>query len=119
MKQNEISFNVQDFTWTDKYKDAGEPTIYFEFNKSEFYGLVAIKGGKGPFWKRAFQVYKETVIGKEEAVVIEEYPTHISKSEAMLKFLLAPNNSNEVVSDLIRKFEKIENGLLLTDVYLI
>ena len=113
MKLNKITFKVRDFTWTDTYKDAGEPTLYFEFNNSEYYGLVAIKGGKGPFWKRAVQVYTETVVGEENA--IELYPKQISKSEALLKFLLAPDNVNETISDIIVEFEKVENGLLLLD----
>ena len=115
MNQKEITFKVQDFTWTDTYKDAGEPTLYFEFNKSEYYALVAIKGGKGPFWKRAIQFYAETVKGYEEEVVVEVYPKQISKSEALLKFLLSPDNSNRIASNIIFDFEKIENGLLLVD----
>jgi hypothetical protein len=115
MNKKEIDFKIQDFTWTDSYKNAGEPTLYFEFNKSEYYALVAIKGGKGPFWKRAIQVYAETVKGVEEEVAIEVYPKQISKSEALLKFLLSPDNSNSVTSDIIADFEKIENALLLVD----
>ena len=119
MEQGDVTLKVQNFTWTGDYQTAGEPTIYFEFNKSEYYGLVAIKGGKGPFWKRAIQEYRETVIGDDKEAVIEEYPKQISKSEALLKYLLAPDTINDTVADLVAQFEKVENGLLLIDSNLI
>lgn len=117
MEQREVNFEVQNFTWKGDYQTAGEPTLYFEFNKSEYYGLVAVQGGNGPFWKRAIQTYIETVIGDdtEDFGQVEEYPKQISRSEALLKFLLAPNTINDTVADLVSEFEKIERGLVLID----
>lgn len=121
MEQKEVNFDIKNFTWTGDYQKAGEPTLYFEFNKSEYYGLVAIKGSKTPlpFWKRAIQMYIEKVVGDDNEAEIESYPKQISKSEALLKFLLAPDSRSETVADLVTQFEKIENGLLLIDSNLI
>jgi hypothetical protein len=114
MKQSEVNFEVKNYTWTGDYQKDGEPTLYFEFNKSEYYGLVAVKGGNGPFYKRAIQTYIETVTG-EEVERIEPYPKQISKSEAFLKFLLAEEHLGKTVGEVIAEFERIENGLVLID----
>lgn len=114
MKQSDVNFEVKRYSWTGSYQKDGEPTLYYEFNKSEYYALIAVKGGRGPFYKRAIQIYIEEVTGGESEGV-EWYPKKISKSEAFLKFVLAEEHLNQTVQDVIDEFEKIENGLVLID----
>lgn len=115
MEQKDVHFDVPTFSWTSDYEKAGEPTLYFEFNQSAYYGLVAIQGGRGPFWKRAVQTYTETVLGDDTDTEIEIYPKQISRAEALLKFLLAPDRQHETVHELTRKFDDIKSGLVLVD----
>lgn len=132
MEQREVDFNVKRFLLKDDYIKDGSPVMYFEFNKSEYYRLIAVRkdystennplklSGK-PAWKTAIQTYIETVCGDDEEAItgIESYPKEISKSEALLKWLLASDNKNVLVADAIATFETIENGLVLIDCNLI
>lgn len=135
MKQQEVDFEVKKYFKIDDYINAGSPVMYFEFNKSEYYGLIAVrkdfslennpfKLSGDPAWKVAIQTYIETVCGDDEEAIeaieaIESYPKEISKSEALLKWLLASDNKGYAVADAITKFESIENGLVLIDSSLI
>lgn len=128
MEHREVDFEVKKYFKIDDYINAGSPVMYFEFNKSEYYGLIAVrkdfspennpfKLSGDPAWKVAIQTYIETVCGDDEEAIeaIESYPKEVSKSEALLKWLLASDNKGYAVADAIAKFESIENGLVLVD----
>ena len=128
MEQHEVDFNVKSFFLKDDYIKAGSPIMYFEFNKSEYYGLIAVrkdystennplKLSGDPAWKTAIQTYIETICGDDEEAIeaIESYPKEISKSEALLKFMLASEMRSKTVGEVVEQFELIENGLVLVD----
>ena len=124
MEQKDINFEVKKYVFSQDFIDDGLPVRYFEFNNSEYYGLVAVRKGyipntdfisTNPIYQKAIEIYTETVIGDDDEAEIESYPKEISKSEALLKYLLADDNKHEVVSELISVFEHIENGLILID----
>lgn len=123
MKIKEVNFEVPKFTFNKDYIEAGCPVRYFEFNKHEYYGLVAthrekeeIKASAKSHRDQALKIYYETIAGDSiESVVYEGEPNEISKSEALLKFLLATDAKNETVSDLIEEFDFIKNGVVLID----
>lgn len=48
MEQREVNLEIQS-----DYQTAREPTLYFEFNKSEYYGLRAVQGER-PFWEKSY-----------------------------------------------------------------
>lgn len=127
MKQREVNFIVRNYLTKDAYKKDGCPTLYYEFNKHEYYGLVAVRtdlteleGVKLALAKvgedKAIQTYLETIAGDTvDEIEAEGYPEQISKSEALLKFLLADDLKDRNVGELIKEFEKVENGALLID----
>jgi hypothetical protein len=127
MKQRDVNFRVKRFLTKDDYEKAGCPVQYFEFRDQEYYGLVAVKTDLSSLdilekarakigVNKAFEVYVETIGGESvDKIKMEGYPTEISKSEALLKFLLAPDNLNESVQSLISQFEEVENNALLVD----
>ncbi|MDE0582215.1 hypothetical protein ON064_04035 [Planococcus sp. A6] len=127
MKQRDINFKVKNYMFKDQYKNDGCPTLYFEFNKHEYYGLVSVKINESEYEgvpialvkgveERAYQVYLETVGGESIKEIKQEgYATQISKSEALLKFLLAEDGHETKVGDLLKQFEECENGCLLVD----
>ncbi|MER2119229.1 MAG: hypothetical protein ABS935_03120 [Solibacillus sp.] len=128
MEQRKVDFNLKSFFLKDDYIKAGSPVMYFEFNKSEYYGLVAVRKDYSPennplklsgkeAWQRAIETYIETVCGDDEEAIeaIESYPKEISKSEALLKFMLASEMKSKTVGEVIEQFELIENGLVLVD----
>lgn len=128
MEQRDVDFTVKKFLLKDDYIKAGSPVMYFEFNNSEYYGLVAVRKDYSPennpwklsgkdSWQRAIQTYIETICGDDEEAIasIESYPKEISKSEALLKWLLSSEHKSYAVADAIAKFEEIENGLVLVD----
>lgn len=127
MKQRDVNFNIVSFLTKEEYEKAGCPIQYFEFSEHEYYGLVAVKTDFSSLSKlerakakigpaKAFEVYFETIGGQSiQELKLEGYPREISKSEALLKFLLAPDNADESVQRLIKQFESCENNALLID----
>ncbi|WPK12254.1 hypothetical protein R6U77_00785 [Lysinibacillus louembei] len=123
MKIKEVNFEVPKFTFNKDYIEAGCPVRYFEFNKQEYYGLVAthretseIKVSAKSHRDQAFEIYYEAVAGDSiESVTNEGEPNEISKSEALLKFLLANDTKNDIVGELIEEFEGIKKGVVLID----
>jgi hypothetical protein len=131
MKQKDVNFKVKRYMTKDEYEKDGCPVQYFEFREHEYYGLIAVKtdlAGLNRIHRatakmgsdKAFDVYVETIAGQTVDEIKEEgYPVEISKSEALIKFLLAPDNSNQNVEKLISEFEKAENDALLIDASLV
>ncbi len=127
MKQRDVNFRVKSFLTKDDYEKAGCPVQYFEFRDHEYYGLVAVKTDLADLDRiermaakvgeeKAIKVYFETIGGESiDKIKLEGYPTQISKSEALLKFLLAPDNADVSVKNLIKQFEECENNALLVD----
>lgn len=127
MKQKDVNFKVKSYMTKDEYEKDGCPVQYFEFREQDYYGLVAVKTELTGLDRvqratarmgvdKAFEVYVDTVGGETvDEIKAEGYPIEISKSEALLKFLLAPDNSNESVESLISQFEQVENNALLVD----
>jgi len=127
MKQRDVNYKVTTFLTKDDYEKAGCPVQYFEFSEHEYYGLVAVKTDFSSLSKlerakvkigaaKAFEVYFETIGGQSiQELKLEGYPREISKSEALLKFLLAPDNEDVSVQNLIKQFERCENNALLVD----
>ena len=121
MKIKDVNFIPPKFVFNKDYIEAGCPVRYFEFNKHEYYGLVAthreaseIKTSAKSHKDQAFEIYYEAVAGDSlESVLLEGEPNEISKSEALLKFLLAKDTKNEIVGELIEEFETIKNGVVL------
>ncbi len=61
-------------------------------------------------------MHVETIGGESvDGIKMEGYPTELSKSEALLKFILAPDNADEIVENLIKQFEGCENNALLVN----
>lgn len=131
MKQREVSFKVKSYLTKDEYENDGCPVQYFEFNDHEYYGLVAVRADFTKLnrtqravvstgQQKAIKTYLNTVGGESfEEIEREGYPTSISKSEALLKFLLATDTIDRSVRELVEEFEGIENGALLVDSSLI
>lgn len=127
MKQKDVNFEVKRYMTKSEYENAGCPVQYFEFREQDYYGLVAVKTNLKGLDRvqrvtakigvdKAFEVYVDIIAGETiEEIKEEGYPTEISKSEALLKFLLALDNSSESVGDLISQFEAVANGALLID----
>lgn len=127
MKQREVNFEAKSYLTKSDYYEDGCPVQYFEFTEHECYGLVAVRKDFSLMSRRewataktgqeaAFEVYAEEVAGIDvEDVRNEGYPRLISKSEALLKFLLAEDNAKESVEELINQFNDIQNGTILID----
>lgn len=127
MKQRDVNFKVTNYMLKEDYKNAGCPTLYFEFNAHEYYGLVSVTTDLKEFEgvpmglvksgvEKAYQNYLDNVGGENLAEVkAEGHPKQISKSEALLKFLLAEDSTEEPVGSLIKQFEESKNDCLLVD----
>ena len=127
MKQRDVNFEVKRYMTKGEYGSDGCPVRYFEFREQEYYGLVAVKTDLKGLDRlqrakakvganKAFELYVDIIAGETVDEIKEEgYPTEISKSEALLKFLLALDNADESVGDLISQFEAVANGALLID----
>jgi len=127
MKQNEVDFKVKSYLTKGEYEKDGCPVQYFEFNSHEYYGLVAVKDDFGKMTKlqkaltktgeeKAFAMYVKEIAGDSvDEIKVEGYPKLISKSEALLKFLLAQDNAEESVEEVINQFTGFHNGALLVD----
>ena len=123
MKQKEIYFTVPKFTFNKDYLEAGCPVRYFEFNKHEYYALIATHRTEVHVSNRAkshrdlvFDIYFAEVGGESvDKVKCEGEPNEISKSEALLKFLLAPDNKYSTVEELLNSFDEVKNHSLLID----
>ena len=123
----EMNFNPRSFFLKKDYLEAGCPVRYFEFAGGEYYGLVAVQ--KDLFGmtdveiamekigvQLAYEVYLRDIGGESvEELKKEFYPREISKAEALLKFLLAPNTLDYTVESLIKSFEETKSGALLVD----
>lgn len=115
MRQSEVDFKVKSYLTKDDYEKDGCPVQYFEFDKHEYYGLVAVKTVNNPR-EQAYSIYAEEIAGDSTDEVKQEgEPNLISKSEALLKFLLAEDNKQETVEELINQFTEFRNGTILID----
>ena len=127
MEQCEVSFEVKKYFRKNEYEKDGCPVLYFEFNNHDYYGLIAVRTDLSELNKvqraiaksgeyKAAKLYSETIAGENVEEVLEQgYPTQISKSEALLKYLLAPDLCHKTVRELVKEFEEVENGVLLVD----
>lgn len=131
MKQKEVDFNVKSYLTKGDYEKDGCPVQYFEFDKHEYYGLIAVQDNfrtmsireiatTPPSEVRAFFMYVDIIAGSSlEEIRNEGYPRKISESEALLKFLLSEDNAIRHVSEVINEFKSINNGAVLVDSSLI
>lgn len=127
MKQRDVNFKVKNYVSGDEYKKDGCPTLYFEFKEHEYYGLIAVTMDLAEFEnasssledliaEKACQNYLDTVAGETiEEIEEEGSPHQVSKSEALLKFLLAEDTRDISVNSLTKQFEEAKNGCLLVD----
>lgn len=127
MKQNEVNFEIKTYLSKEEYEKDGCPVFYFEFDEHDCYGLIAIKlnadeldNVQGDLIEvgayKAAELYVEVIAGESPEEILEEgFPVQITKSEALLKYLLAPDVLDKPVGELIKEFEEVENGVLLID----
>lgn len=127
MDNRTLDFVPKTYFFREDYEKDGCPVLYYEFHKHAYYGLIATKtdlkglsvaerASKKAGANRAIQIYFETIGGESlEQIKQEGYPKQISRHEALLKFLLAPNTRNKSVDELVSEFERIEDSVLLVD----
>lgn len=90
---------------------------YYEFNKADYYALLAVKESKGSTMMKAMKLYVEHIAYDDvtELRVNGLHPNEISKDEALLKFLKAPGNEELKIQDAVKLFNNCEDGILLID----
>ncbi|MGX5472594.1 hypothetical protein [Bacillus toyonensis] len=85
---------------------------YFEFDKHEYYALVAADGEAD----RAIEIYVENVAGESiEQLKEEGLPTEIKKKQALQKYINATAEVSPVtkVSKIVKDFNEHENSVVL------
>lgn len=92
---------------------------YFEFDDHEYYGLIAVnmeEEDRNEPHEKAIEIYVSEIAGVCFYSVSEEgKPEQITKEQAFMKFMYAPNHEDNDVKTLIKQFEEMENGVLLID----
>ncbi|WP_420972140.1 hypothetical protein [Bacillus thuringiensis] len=84
---------------------------YFEFNKHDYYALMAVKDGGE---EKAIDLYVEIVAGESiEEVEEEGLPVEITREQALAKYLDVMGKDN--ISEWIKMFDQCENLPLLID----
>lgn len=108
-------------------KEAWKPhTMYCEFNKHDYYALIAVKKDK-PYrntYHKAYKLYAQIVAGEDTPRGIAELKeeglyTELTRDQALLKFLLVGDNKDRNVGELVKEFDAIEDNVVLIDSSLI
>ncbi len=91
---------------------------YYEFNKHEYYALMAVKKDQ-PYrdtYNKSVKLYVDIVAGESVAEVKKEgIPTQITRNQALLKWLTCKDNKDTNVGILIDDFNGCEDTVLLVD----
>ncbi|QUW34583.1 hypothetical protein J8Y17_28235 (plasmid) [Bacillus cereus] len=86
---------------------------YFEFDKYEYYALVATDGDID----KAIEIYAENVAGEsvEQLKEDEGLPTEIERKQALQQYINATAEVSPVtkVSEIVKDFNEHENSVLL------
>lgn len=106
--------------YTVNRKEKKMKRFYYEFNKNEYYALIAVSiDGNDSYtkaFKKAIEIYMKNVSGNSiEEVLQEGSPIETTMEYAFMKYMYAPNNQKRIVQSLIQEFESVENGVLLID----
>mgnify|MGYP001237913554 FL=1 len=94
---------------------------YFEFNKTDYYALVAVATEEDAITD-AMETYVKYVAydSVDELISDALYPDELTKDQALLKFLTAKGNEDYTVGQLVKEFEACdEDCVLLIDYSLI
>ncbi|MFD0768848.1 hypothetical protein ACFQZ1_07970 [Bacillus sp. CGMCC 1.60114] len=86
---------------------------YFEFDKHEYYALMAVKDGG---LEKAIDLYVEIVAGENaEEVKAEALPTEITRNQALTKYVnaVAEICPNKKISEFVKEFNEYEDGPML------
>lgn len=94
---------------------------YFEFNKTDYYALVAVKPDKADSMIKAMKLYVAYVAYDSVYELRREslHPEEVTKDHALLKFLAAPGNDDVTVGVLKKQFNECVDLPLLVDTALI
>lgn len=113
--------NPSDSDWCNTCKKPKEWTpkiFYCEFNKHDYYALIAVKKDK-PYrsvYQKAYKLYLEIVAGESIHELKQEGQyDELTKDQALLKFLLIDENKDKTVRQLVTDFEAIEDNVVLID----
>jgi len=90
---------------------------YFEFNKTDYYALIAVATEEDAITD-AMEIYAKHVAydSVEELKSNGLYPDELTKDQALLKFLTAKRNEDFTVKRLLQEFEGCnEDCVLLID----
>jgi hypothetical protein len=92
--------------------------IYCEFNKHDYYALIAVKK-TCPYtnvYIKDFKLYVEIVSGEKTEEIRQQGPyDELTRDQALLKFLLASDNQDRVVKEILKEFDSIEDNIVLID----
>ncbi|QWH76428.1 hypothetical protein EXW59_06800 [Bacillus mycoides] len=83
---------------------------YFEFNKHDYYALMAVKDGGE---EKAIELYVENVAGESIEEVEEGLPVEITREQALSKYLDVMGKGD--ISEWIKMFNQCENLPVLID----
>ncbi|WLR44463.1 hypothetical protein LC087_19370 (plasmid) [Bacillus carboniphilus] len=88
---------------------------YFEFNKQEYYALIAVEDCENAK-EKAFEVYAEQVAGNSiEEVKLEGEPKQLDKFHALCRYIVdvKDEDDNNKISELIDEFTSATKTTLL------
>jgi len=90
---------------------------YYEFNKTDYYALLAVKEVKTDNMIKAMKLYVKYVAydSVDELRANSMHPKEISKNEALLKFLMSPSSEEMTVKNVVKQFNDCEDSVLLID----
>jgi len=94
-----------------------ETVKYFEFNKHDYYALLAVEEENSLDAKsKAIDLYVKYIGGEDIEEISEEgIPDEISKDQALLKFMRGTGNEDETVGKLTKEFNEMKDLPLLVD----
>lgn len=103
-------------------KKEWKPEIHYcEFNKHDYYALIAVKKTRyfTSVYQKAYKLYLEFVGGDSVNEIKQEgLYDEITRDQALLKFLLAQDEDRETcktIKELVKDFDSLEDEIVLID----